>query len=80
MSKVLPFPLTRRLIFIDRHARRAASLNQAARETHIARQIEIQRDAMLRKGIDEELICRELSGLERAIRVALRFQTIGEVV
>jgi hypothetical protein len=80
MSRVVPFPLARRRAFIQRQAKRAAVLNAAACERHIARQIEIQRDTMLRKGIDEDLVRRELSRMESAIRNALRFSHAGEVI
>jgi hypothetical protein len=75
MSQIVPFPLARRRAFIARQAKYAAVLNATACERHIATQIKIQREAMLRKGIDERLVRRELSHMELAIRTALRFRT-----
>jgi hypothetical protein len=65
MSQIVPFPLARRRAFIARQAKYAAVLNATACE----------REAMLRKGIDERLVRRELSHMELAIRTALRFRT-----
>jgi hypothetical protein len=61
---VVPFPLARRLCFIDRQIKRASELNCEAAERHIAYQIEIQRNAMRRRNIDEKLIRHELASME----------------
>jgi hypothetical protein len=71
MSKVVPFPLSKRRSFIARQAKRAAALNAAACERHIALQIEIQRDTLLRRGVEENILRRELKGMEASIRAAL---------
>jgi hypothetical protein len=70
-AAVVPFPLARRRTMIDRQARYAAELNPDAAERHIQQQLKIQGDAMRRKGIDEDLIARELHCMETAIRALL---------
>ncbi|MGY2907036.1 DUF6074 family protein [Bradyrhizobium sp. URHC0002] len=77
MSNILPFPLSRRWVFIERQARRASELNQDAGERHIGYQLEVQATAMRRKGIDETLIARELHCMEAAIRVSLQRLLMG---
>jgi hypothetical protein len=71
MAKVFPFPLASRRKMIERQARYASSLNPTAAERHIQRQIKIQHDAMLRRGIREDLIASELRCLENSIRAQL---------
>ncbi|UPT88630.1 DUF6074 family protein [Bradyrhizobium barranii subsp. apii] len=77
MSDVVPFPLSRRWVFIERQARRASELNEDAGERHILYQLEVQRAAMRRKGIDEALIAREIRCMESAIRVSLQRLLMG---
>jgi hypothetical protein len=69
--EVIPFPLARRRRFIDRHARYAGSLPSEAAERHLKRQLLVQAGAMRRKGVREDVIIRELSHLELAIRSML---------
>ncbi|MCP3469823.1 DUF6074 family protein [Bradyrhizobium sp. CCGUVB1N3] len=71
MGSVLPFPVIRRQAFIQRQAVVVAELNETAGERYIQHQLRIQRDAMMRKGIDTSLIERELRCLETSIRAAL---------
>jgi hypothetical protein len=76
---VVPFPLIRRRDMIERQARRAAELNPDAAERHIANQLKLQGDAMRRKGVSDDLIARELSAMERAIRALLLRAATGGV-
>jgi Family of unknown function (DUF6074) len=78
-AAVVPFPLARRRTMIDRQARYAAELNPDAAERHIQQQIKIQGDAMRRKGIDEDLIARELQCMETAIQALLLRAASGGV-
>jgi hypothetical protein len=71
MAEILPFPIVRRRDFVERQALRAAELSPNAGERHIRNQIQVQIDAMRRKGISEELITREVRCFERAVRAAL---------
>jgi len=68
---VVPFPYIRRRVFIERQASRAAALNPDAADRHVRYQVQVQVDAMRRRGIDEQLILREARCLENAIRAAL---------
>lgn len=70
-ATIVPFPLARRKAFIQKQANRAADLNADSGERHIQQQLKCQADAMRRKGIDEDLIARELRCMESAIRAAL---------
>jgi hypothetical protein len=70
-AQVIPLPYRHRAAFIERQAHRVAELTESAGERYIAHQIKTQRDAMLRKGIEPELIERELKCLDGAIRAAL---------
>jgi hypothetical protein len=76
---VVPFPYVHRRVFIERQALRAAELNPCAGERHLQYQVQVQIDAMRRRGICEALICREARCLEAAMRAALRrtVDTIG---
>lgn len=71
MATIIPFPINRRGPYIARQAHRAAELRPDACERYIAHQIKLQRDCMVRKGIEQWLIDRELGCLERAIRKQL---------
>jgi hypothetical protein len=70
-ATVLPFPLVRREHFITKQARRAAELSPAAGEKHLLAQVKIQREALARKGVASEIIDREATQLESAIRAAI---------
>jgi hypothetical protein len=76
-ATVYPFPLHRRRTFIERQANRAAELNPDAGERHILYQLEVQRAALRRKGVDESLIARELRCMEAAIRTSLQRLLMG---
>jgi hypothetical protein len=67
-AKVLPFPILRRHGFIEKQAAHAASMNPEASARYIEYQIQVQRDAMRRRGIAEDLIARELKLMEAPIR------------
>jgi hypothetical protein len=79
-TTIVPFPLARRRSMIQRQASYAAELNPDAAERHIARQLQVQGDAMRRKGIDENLIARELKCMEGAIRAMLLRAVSGGMI
>ena len=68
MATVIPFPLASRRVMIERQARYAAEINPDAAERHIQQQLKIQADSMRRRGVDEDIIARELRCMETAIR------------
>lgn len=67
-ATVLPFPILRRHGFIEKQAAHAARMNPDASARYIEYQIQVQRAAMRRRGIAEDLIARELKLMEAAIR------------
>jgi len=67
-ASIVPFPLARRRAFIQKQADHATCLNPSASERYLEYQLQVQRDAMRRKGIDEALIQHELLCMRRAIQ------------
>jgi hypothetical protein len=65
---ILPFPITRRHGFIKKQAARAASMNTDSAVRYVEHQLTVQRDAMRRRGIAENLIDRELYLMAMAMR------------
>lgn len=70
-AAIIPFPLASRRSIILRQAQYAAMLNPDAAERHIQRQLNIQSQAMHRKGIDARSIAHEISAMETLIRATL---------
>lgn len=71
MAAVIPFPLARRVAYVRRQVHRVVELSGDAGERYIAQQVQLQRDAMVRKGVAFELIEVEMRCLESAIRSEL---------
>jgi hypothetical protein len=69
MTAIVPFPLAGRTAFVERHATKMACLPRPAAERYLNRQLEIQREALSRKGIKRADIDAELKSLERALRL-----------
>jgi hypothetical protein len=68
MSKVVPFPLSRRKAFVPcRQAWIVSGLTPESAERHLAHQLKVQHDALQRRGVERERIERELASLERTI-------------
>lgn len=72
MVQVIPFPLTRRGVYIANQAHHALCLRPESGERHIQRQVQMQADVLRRKGVAEHLIEREIRCLETAFRVAMQ--------
>ena len=66
-AAILPFPILSRHGFIQKQASHAACMNPDSSARYIEYQIKVQRDAMQRRGVVEELIARELKLMETAI-------------
>lgn len=74
MAEVIPFPLTNRLAFIWKQAAWFAEQSRSAAERNLERQVQVQRDALRRRGVPPEVVERECRQMEDAIRAAaLRF-------
>ena len=70
-ADILPFPVSRRLSFLERQAEIAARLKSDAGIRYIRHQIETQAATMRRKGIAEHLVNSELAAMDAAIRTIL---------
>lgn len=66
-AAVLPFPILRRHGFVQKQASHAACMNPDSSARYIEYQIQVQREAMQRRGVAAELIARELELMETAI-------------
>jgi hypothetical protein len=66
-TNVVPFPLSRRVAFVERHADIIGSMTPARAARHLAYQLKVQRDALKRRGVAAERIEREIASLERVI-------------
>jgi hypothetical protein len=77
MANVVPFPIARRRAFIAKQAAHAALMNQDAGERYVQHQLKVQADSMRRKGVDAELVERELRCMEAAIRASLQRLLMG---
>lgn len=71
MATILPFPPSRRVELIRRQAGIAVDLSPEAAERHLQRQVDLQRQALLRKGVAAELVSRECAAFDVALRAAL---------
>jgi Family of unknown function (DUF6074) len=65
---VFPFPIIRRHGFIRKQASHAALMNPDAGVRYLRHQIDVQAEAMRRRGINEDLIQRELRCMRRALQ------------
>jgi hypothetical protein len=76
-ATILPFPIARRRAFIAKQADHALCLNPDSAERYLQYQLQVQRDAMRRRGVAEDLIARELKCMERAIRSELPLASLS---
>jgi hypothetical protein len=77
MSNVIPFPLSRRRAFVQKHAARMAVLSREAAECHLRRQLDIQTDTLAKRGILPAIIVHEIRALEAAIRLELTWKALA---
>jgi acyl transferase domain-containing protein len=66
-TNVVPFPLSRRVAFVERHADIISSMTPKSATRHLAYQLQVQRNALERRGVSAARIDREIASLERAI-------------
>lgn len=71
MAIVLPFPSFRRTVFVRRHAGIMAGLSRDGGERHLERQLDIQSEAMARRGVPAAMVLADRATLETAIRSEL---------
>lgn len=67
-AAVIPFPLDRRAGYIRRQGNRLATMSSKAADGVLDHQLQIQRDALMRKGIDANEAEAQARALESAIR------------
>ena len=67
-AELIPFPLTRRRIFIRRAAERLANASPTTAEKLLAHALQQQADVMTRRGLESSVIAREIRSFETAIR------------
>lgn len=67
-AELIPFPGSRRIGTIRNTARRAVSFeNRDSAPAYIARQVDVQRQALLKRGLAPEIVEREMKALTAAI-------------
>jgi hypothetical protein len=64
-ASAIPFPLSRRVAFVRRHADIINGLEPKSTERHLAYQLKVQREALERRSVEPERIDREVASLER---------------
>ena len=72
---VYPFPIIRRGAYIAKQAAHAALMNPDAGVRYLQHALDVQADTMRRRGIDEDLVQRELRCMASAIRAAFAQRT-----
>lgn len=70
-AEIVPFPLWRRAGYLRRQAAYICSLNPAAGERHIARQLEVQRKVLMSRGVTSSTVEAELAALRIAMAVQM---------
>jgi hypothetical protein len=76
-ATVIPFPLSRRIAFVERHAEIVSCMTPKSGARHLAYQLKLQHDALERRGIAEDRIEREIASLERAILAASEWEPVA---
>jgi Family of unknown function (DUF6074) len=68
MTTVIPFPRVRNRAFVRKHAARMLDLRPDTAEKHLAYQLQVQRETMVRRGIAADVVDQHMRDLELAIR------------
>ncbi len=71
VAEVLPFPLTRRRSFVRRQAAWLSSMDSKGAAHTLVHQLRVQRDALVRKGVEPKRADAECRDLEAAIRAQI---------
>jgi Family of unknown function (DUF6074) len=69
-ATVLPFPIVRRHGFVAKQVAQASRMDPDAGARYLRYQLKLQGGAMRRRGINEDLVQRELRCMASAIRTA----------
>lgn len=68
---VIPFPLSHRRSLVRAHARHLSGQRPEVAQRTLDRQLNIQREALARRGVDPLIVEREIAELHDAIRAEL---------
>jgi hypothetical protein len=66
-ATIIPFPLVRRRAYISKQAEQMACMSDVSAARYLQHQLQVQREAMRRRGVADELADRELQAMEAAI-------------
>ena len=67
-AEIIPFPLAHRRLLISRQAQWFVEQSERAAERNLSRQLQVQRETMLRRGVDPTRAEAEVRALEALIR------------
>lgn len=71
MATILPFPRIRDHAFVARQASWLAELPPSTAEKQLARQLQVQRETMVKRGITFDLVEQHVREIEAVIRDAM---------
>ena len=71
MANILPFPILKRSGFIAKQARYIATVREHKQKSELKRLVQLQRDAMRRRRVPDDLIEREIAGFRASLSVEL---------
>lgn len=71
MAEVIPFPLARRVDLVRKHADLSFGMRAEVVGPHIDRQVDVQRQALLRKGCDPALVEQQCDSLRGAMHAEI---------
>jgi len=67
-ATILPFPLARRVGYVRKQADYVLSVSHKAGERHMERQLELQRQNLLTKGVNPAAVDAQVAALRSAFR------------
>jgi hypothetical protein len=71
MANIIPFPLLKRSGFVAKQARYIATIREHKQHREFERLVQLQRDAMRRRCVPDDLIEREIAGFRVSLFVEL---------
>lgn len=76
-ATVIPFPMSRRVAFIERHAEIISCMRPESAARHLAHHLKLQHDVLERRGVALEIIDNEIASLERAILALIERESVA---
>jgi hypothetical protein len=71
MANILPFPILKRSGFVAKQARYIATVREHKQHRELERLVQLQRDAMRRRGVPDDWIEQEIAGFRASLSVEL---------